>query len=166
MSANDNPAMCQARRRARYRRSARLAALAACATVLLGACSSHSTKGTTLPAAPVTGPASAPASAPAATPGALTGTWSGRYSGSYHGTFTLRWRQSGMKLSGTIKLSNPPGTLPIHGRVRGDAIRFGTVGSVGVTYTGTVNGDSMSGTYHVGPVSSNGGPWSASKVSR
>jgi hypothetical protein len=50
--------------------------------------------------------------------------------------------------------------------VQGGAIRFGTVGSVGITYSGSVSGHSMSGTYQVhtanGPV---GGPWSASKSS-
>jgi len=42
-------------------------------------------------------------------------------------------------------------------------IRFGTVGSLAITYSGSVSGNSMSGTYQVG--GSNGCPWSASKVS-
>jgi hypothetical protein len=44
------------------------------------------------------------------------------------------------------------------------AIRFGTVGSpTDVTDTGTVSGDSMSGTYQFHTVNGTcGGPWSAS----
>ena len=31
----------------------------------------------------------------------LAGTWSGTYSGAYSGTFTLRWKQSGSRLTGS-----------------------------------------------------------------
>jgi hypothetical protein len=105
---------------------------------------------------------SAAVSTAAATSGALTGTWNGRYSGGYQGTFTLTWQQSGGNLSGSITLSNPAITLPIHGTVAAGAIRFGTVGSVGITYSGTASGNSMSGSYDVG--TGTGGPWSASKA--
>ncbi len=84
------------------------------------------------------------------------------YSGAYQGTFTLTWRQSGSRLSGKITISNPVSTLNIHGTVNGGAIQFGTVGGVGITYSGTVTSNSMSGTYKVG--SSSGGPWNASKT--
>jgi hypothetical protein len=128
-----------------------------------------------------TGPASVPqATTPAATPAAtskaatppaatgLTGKWDGQYSGSYQGTFILHWRQSGSgSLSGTIHISAPPGTLPIHGRVNGGSIQFGTVGSSAITYSGTVSGNSMSGTWKLqapsGSGGSAGGPWSASR---
>jgi opacity protein-like surface antigen len=91
----------------------------------------------------------------------LAGTWSGKYSGAYSGTFTLRWKQSGSKLTGSIKLSNPPGTYPITGSVQGSTIKFGAVGA-GATYTGSVSGRSMSGRYKSGP---RGGGWSAKKAS-
>jgi hypothetical protein len=109
---------------------------------------------------------SAPASAVADTSG-LSGTWSGQYNGAYQGTFVLNWHQSGSNLSGTIKLSAPSVTLPVHGTVQGDAIRFGTLGSVGIRYSGTVSGNSMSGTYQVQAANGGlvGGPWSASKSS-
>ena len=90
----------------------------------------------------------------------LGGTWSGTYSGAYSGTFTLRWRQSGSRLTGSIKLSRPSGTYPITGSVQGSTIRFGAVGA-GATYTGSVAGRSMSGRYKSGP---RGGAWSAHRI--
>ncbi|HEY4348472.1 MAG TPA: hypothetical protein VGM80_12860 [Gaiellaceae bacterium] len=91
----------------------------------------------------------------------LAGTWAGHYSGGYTGTFTLHWKQSGSKLTGTIKLSSPSGTFSVTGSVNGSAIKFGAVGA-GATYTGSVSGKSMSGTYHAVP---KGGAWSARKTS-
>jgi hypothetical protein len=67
-------------------------------------------------------------------------------------------------VSGNITLSAPPVTEPITGTVNGGTIQFGTVGSTAVTYTGTVSGNSMSGTYKVGSGSgSDGGNWSAGR---
>jgi hypothetical protein len=106
---------------------------------------------------------SAPASPTARATAGLSGTWSGQYSGSYNGNFTLRWRQTGSKLHGTIKLSAPAQTLRINGTVTGGTIQFGTVGSAGITYSGTVSGSSMSGRYQVNDGSGAGGPWSAAK---
>jgi hypothetical protein len=118
---------------------------------------------TTPSAAPATtGATTAPATTASATAD-LSGTWSGQYSGAYQGTFTLTWQQSGSTLSGSIKLSAPAVTLNINGTVQGNAIRFGTVGSVGITYSGSVSGNSMSGTYQAG--TTGGGPWSATKSS-
>jgi hypothetical protein len=142
------------------------AATAALATALAACSTSNNSTGTggtghTHTTAPKTKAkaASAPKSA-----SALSGKWSGNYSGSYSGTFKLNWRQSGSHLHGTITISNPKSTLPINGTVNGTAIKFGTVGSTAITYTGTVSGNSMSGTYKVGPANgSTGGPWSASK---
>ncbi len=93
----------------------------------------------------------------------LSGTWSGQYGGSFQGTFSLTWQQSGSSLNGTIKLSAPSVSLKINGTVQGGAIHFGTVGGVGVTYTGSVtsNGNSMSGTYQT---AGGGGSWSATKA--
>ncbi len=55
--------------------------------------------------------------------------------------------------------------MPINGTVHGNAIRFGTVGSTAITYSGTVSGSSMSGTYQLHTTSGTpGGPWSASKA--
>ena len=115
--------------------------------------------------APPTSTAPAATSAAAET-GGLSGTWSGQYDGTFQGTFVLDWQQSGSNLSGTIKLSSGSGTLDINGTVNGDTISFGTVGSQAITYSGSVSGDSMSGTYKVqGQASSAGGSWSATKGS-
>jgi hypothetical protein len=46
--------------------------------------------------------------------------------------------------------------------VHGSTIRFGTVGSSAITYSGTASGKSMSGTYHT---PGGGGTWSAHKTS-
>jgi hypothetical protein len=93
--------------------------------------------------------------------GSLTGTWSGTYRGAYHGTFTLHWTQVSSRLTGTIKLSSV-GRTNITGSVRGSTIRFGTVGNASaITYSGSVSGKSMSGTYKTGGV---GGTWSAHKT--
>jgi opacity protein-like surface antigen len=92
----------------------------------------------------------------------LSGTWSGTYGGSYRGTFTLHWKQSGSQLSGTINLSNPRSQPSITGSVHRNAITFGTVGSSAITYSGSVSGKSMSGSYQT-PGGS--GSWSAHKIS-
>jgi hypothetical protein len=135
------------------------------AALLLAACSSSSTSGktptnTTAHTAAAQPSAVAASSAPAAA-GPLTGTWNGHYGGSYQGTFVLHWHQSGSKLSGRIHISSPASSLPIHGSVGGGSIQFGTVGSYAITYSGTVSGNSMSGTYKVG--GAQGGNWRASK---
>jgi hypothetical protein len=143
--------------------------MSAMVALALAACSSPSGGDSGSGGTGTTAPSSAPATKAAATrsqaPGALSGKWSGHYSGSFNGTFTVRWRQSGSRLHGTIHLSNPGNTMPINGRVNGSAISFGTVGSTAITYSGTVSGDSMSGSYKVHTTSgASGGPWSASKV--
>ena len=90
----------------------------------------------------------------------VSGKWSGQYGGAYSGTFKLHWIQSGSNLHGAIKLSAPANTLPIHGTLNGGSIKFGTVGGVAITYTGTVSGSSMSGSYNT---PAGGGSWSANQ---
>jgi hypothetical protein len=76
----------------------------------------------------------------------------------------LTWHQSGSHLQGTIQISNPDGTSPINGTVSGAAIQFGTVGSMAITYSGTVSGGSMSGSYQVHTQNGSAdGSWSATK---
>ncbi len=140
-------------------------ALVASLAVIATGCSSSDSNPTptTTSSAAVIPTTSAPTSS-APTSGAsgadLSGTWTGNYSGAFTGTFTLTWQQTGSKLSGTIDLSTD-GSPQIDGSVTGDTITFGTVGSTAITYTGTVSGNSMSGTYTVG--SAGGGSWSAKK---
>lgn len=157
---------------ARRARPLAIAALAAALAVALGACSgstggsgsnASATARTSAPAAASAPASSAKASsAPAAS--SLAGTWSGHYSGAFNGTFRLTWRQSGTHLRGTIHISDPDQSMPINGIVKGSAIRFGTVGSTAITYSGTISGSSMSGTYQVhSPNGAVGGPWNAAR---
>lgn len=119
------------------------------------------------PTTPVTPESMAPSATPTTSAAAsgLSGTWSGSYAGAFSGTFQLTWTQTGNNLNGTINLSTSPGDTPLSGTLNGSTITFGTVGSTAITYTGTVSGSSMSGSYQVqgGPVSA-GGTWKATKM--
>jgi hypothetical protein len=143
---------------------------AAALAMTLAACSSsgnNTAQVTATQPAKAKSAAAATASAPAQpADSGLSGKWRGQYSGAYQGHFVLRWHQSGSRLSGTITLSAPSrGTVPIHGTVQGSTIKFGTVGSEAITYSGSASGNSMSGTWQIkGPSGpAGGGPWSASK---
>jgi hypothetical protein len=109
-----------------------------------------------------TTPSSTTASSGAGSTAALSGTWSGQYSGANQGTFTLTWQQSGSNLTGTINISEVGAPSGINGTVSGNTITFGTVGTAAVTYSGTVSGNSMSGTYQS---PSGSGTWTATKTS-
>lgn len=134
---------------------------------LMAACSASSTTGTPTPSSipvrstPTSAPTSTPAAPTTAAAGGLSGTWTGSYSGFFNGTFTLTWAQSGSTLSGQIALSSPNETLGITGNEAGTTLTFGAVGVV--TYTGSVSGSTMSGTYKV--PNGSGGSWNASKTS-
>ena len=92
----------------------------------------------------------------------LGGKWKGTYGGAVSGHFTIRWKQTGTTLHGTIKLSTPSGKYAIDGGVRGKKIKFGAL-TVGATYKGVLHGTKrMSGTWTSG---TGGGSWSAHKVS-
>jgi hypothetical protein len=112
--------------------------------------------------AAVTATSSAAPPSSSASASTLSGAWHGQYAGSFTGTFVLSWRQSGSVLSGIIALSTARGTFAIHGSVSGSTISFGTVGSSAITYTGSLSGNSMSGTYQVAGGGS--GTWSATKA--
>ncbi len=154
-----------------------LLAVAGCAgigAILLAGCSSGKSKVTNTPPAIASNlvapsstsapPSSITPTTPATSAAAsvdLSGSWSGQYSGAFVGTFKLSWQQTGSSLNGTITLSDPPQTLSLNGTVSGSKISFGTVGSEAITYSGSVSGNSMSGSYQVG--GKPGGSWSASK---
>lgn len=155
----------------------RAATLVACvgtlAALTAGCGSSNASKGTTTTSPPPktsrtsTGTKSTPrapsVSSTTPAPGeGLSGRWSGRYSGAYSGTFTLSWRQQGSSLSGRITLSTPTHTERLTGTVKGTRITFGTVGSAAITYSGSVSGNAMSGSYRAGGAA---GSWNATKSS-
>jgi hypothetical protein len=106
--------------------------------------------------------AASSASHPRKAESSLTGTWSGKYSGAYHGTFTLHWKQKESRLTGRIQLSATAAPVSVRGTVHDSTIRFGTVGTSAITYSGRVSGKSMSGSYQT---PGGGGSWSAHKTS-
>jgi hypothetical protein len=108
------------------------------------------------------GTALAVASSHAATRSNLAGKWKGNYGGAVSGHFTIHWKQTGLRLHGTITLSSPSGTYGIGGSVSKGKIKFGAV-SVGAKYKGKVRGTSMSGTW-TSP--QGGGTWSATKKTK
>jgi hypothetical protein len=136
--------------------------LAAVLSALVSGCGSSSSKTTKTSAATAAAATDAAATSKASSNqgGGVSGKWSGQYGGAYSGTFNLHWIQAGSGLRGTIELSTPANTLAIHGTLNGGAIKFGTVGSLAITYTGTVSGSSMSGSYNT---PGGGGSWSANK---
>jgi hypothetical protein len=138
-----------------------MAFITCCATlvVLLAGC------GSSKPKASSTNVASGAAGKPATAGGVnLSGNWNGTYGGDFKGTFKLTWTQSGSALSGTITLSSPASTLNISGTINGNKIKFGTVGSAAISYTGSEQqGSVMEGNYTVG--GPGGGNWGASKAS-
>lgn len=86
----------------------------------------------------------------------MTGTWQGTWQngpnwGSANGGFTMQLTQAGETFKGTIDVTGPTcirhGT--VSGTVNGSAISFGFVatGVRDIKYDGTVNGDTMSGTW-------------------
>jgi hypothetical protein len=150
----------------RRAKAAGLAGLAVVALLAAGCGSSSSNTASTgstaagVPAAATTTAASTTTTAASTSESDLSGSWKGQYGGAYSGTFVLSWQQSGSTLSGKITLSAPASTLDVNGSLHGSSITFGTVGSTAITYTGTVSGSSMSGSYQT---PGGGGNWSASK---
>lgn len=153
-------------------------ALAVLVIAVLGACSSSKSSdnptvgagatsgGATTLATTATTAATATSAAAAAT-GGLSGTWSGDYTQTSPapaaGTFTLAWQQSGSNVTGTINIPGACNACPISATVNGSSVTFGVVALGGITYTGTVSGSSMSGTYATAD-SSTKGTWKASKT--
>ncbi len=135
-----------------------LAALALLAGGCGGSSSTTTTSATTASTAAAT--TTTTSTAAASSESGLSGQWKGQYNGAYNGTFVLNWQQSGSSLTGKITISAPLSTLKVNGTLHGSSITFGTVGSLAITYTGTVSGTSMSGSYST---PGGGGSWSATK---
>lgn len=124
-------------------------------------------------AATATTSASATTAPPAATTGGgtgLTGSWPGEWQNttpdSSRGTFRIQWTQSGSSLSGTITITGTPCLTggSISGSLAGSTLNFGVVtGQSQVSYTGTVSGDTMSGTYTTSCGNAQG-TWKATKA--
>ncbi len=75
----------------------------------------------------------------------LSGTWAGLCTGPFNGFCSLTWTQTAHALDGTFVVSSPPDNLHISGNLTGSTISFGAGGVA--TFTGTVSGSTMSGSY-------------------
>lgn len=115
---------------------------------------------------------SVPATTPPAAAGRLAGTWAGTYVSQKvstgKGGFTFVFTERGSELSGTLTLDAgciTKGT--VSGKVNGDTIDFGAVKAHGgstVSFTGSVAGDTMQGTYRsAGSCGKDSGTWTASR---
>ena len=157
-------------------RNKAFAVFALAVAVLGGACSSKSndnptvgagqSSATTAAATATTAASSGAATTSAAATGGLSGAWSGTYQQTSpiadSGTFTLNWQQSGSNVTGSISIPGACNACPISATVNGSTVTFGAVALGAITYTGTVSGNSMSGTYAAAD-SSTKGTWKASK---
>jgi hypothetical protein len=153
--------------------------------VLIGACSSAATAAPPTPAQSVLAATSAPTGAlpipsdvptaadtptAAATAPGLGGKWNGTWTDTSpdtsNGTFALTWTQNGSNLSGTITVAGTPciSAATVTGSLNGSAITFGAVsGRVTITYTGTIAGTKMSGTYSAPNCGNATGNWQATQ---
>jgi hypothetical protein len=101
----------------------------------------------------------------------MTGKWAGTYESTTTagatGTFTILFRQNGSQLTGSISIQ-PPGcvnTGTITGTLNGTTIAFGAVkGTQTIDYTGSVSGNTMSGTYSAPGCDHAKGTWTATKT--
>ena len=141
------------------------------ATGSLGATGSSGTTGGSgasgsTPSASSPEPAGGAASALA---GTWTGTWQNVTPAPASGTFVIKWTATGSDaLTGTIDVSGAGcvGNGQIAAALQGGKISFGVVqGQASVNYTGSVSGDTMSGTYAASATCANAkGTWKASKT--
>ena len=101
--------------------------------------------------------------------GPLTGSWKGTWVNESPqtavGTFTLSWAQQGNTLIGAIGVVGSTCLTGgnVTGTVNGSQLSFGAVeGNNMINYTGTVSGNTMSGTY-ISACGNSKGAWSAVK---
>lgn len=122
-------------------------------------------------APPPTAAPSAGTSAPASIAGTWNGVWTSEQYAGLTGGFTLKFLQSGTKLSGTITISgsNCISGATIAGQLNGSRITFGAVkGAETVAYEGTWTGAAMGGTWSVtqasgGECTLDSGTWQAAR---
>ncbi|MGW7744033.1 hypothetical protein ACWGKF_15700 [Streptomyces chartreusis] len=114
---------------------------------------------TVTPSAPPSGDGSKPSGT-----AALTGAWTGDWSTGFGtGGFTATLSQDGNRLTGELKVDGVPCSLDgaLNGTLDGDRITFGSVNSEKeITFTGSVDGDTMRGTFETDCYDASG-PWTA-----
>ncbi|WCH96702.1 hypothetical protein POD33_33030 [Streptomyces moderatus] len=111
------------------------------------------------PSAPPSGDGSKPSGT-----ATLTGAWTGDWSTGFGtGGFTATLSQDGNRLTGDLKVDGVPCSLDgsLDGTLDGDRITFGSVNSEKeITFTGSVDGDTMRGTFETDCYDASG-PWTA-----
>lgn len=114
---------------------------------------------TVTPSAPPSGDGSKPSGT-----ATLTGAWTGDWSTGFGtGGFTATLSQDGNRLTGDLKVDGVPCSLDgaLDGTLDGDRITFGSVNSEKeITFTGSVDGDTMRGTFETDCYDASG-PWTA-----
>ncbi|MFF5476334.1 hypothetical protein ACFY5C_03110 [Streptomyces sp. NPDC012935] len=114
---------------------------------------------TVTPSAPPSGDGSKPSGT-----ATLTGAWTGDWSTGFGtGGFTATLSQDGNRLTGELKVDGVPCSLDgaLNGTLDGDRITFGSVNSAKeITFTGSVDGDTMRGTFETDCYDASG-PWTA-----
>jgi hypothetical protein len=123
------------------------------------------TQGTQTPA-PQSSTPEATSSAAAGLTGTWNGTWTSTSSAGFGGSVVIQFAQSGLQVSGLIDVTDTPcvthGT--ISGSLDGNRITFGVVQAEQVvSYTGTVQGHTISGTYSAPDCGHGVGNWQVSR---
>ncbi|MEB3765144.1 MAG: hypothetical protein GSR77_03135 [Desulfurococcales archaeon] len=100
----------------------------------------------------------------------IEGTWQGTYTSSY-GQGTWKWvikEISPGRYEGCLMTDGPyrtPDWLPVTVTVQGNQITLGAVGAAQITFTGTINDNSASGTWQFFGGEQDHGNWQGSKIS-
>lgn len=98
-------------------------------------------------------PKASPSPGPSGPPATdVSGTWEGTWQndiGEASGGFTWTLSQTGDRVTGTSQFSGPTcvGEVPIEGTVRGSTVELPMPSEWDIRFVGTLDGDSMSGTY-------------------
>ncbi len=115
-------------------------------------------------------PSAEPSAGESTSPSGINGSWTGTYQStkfdSSHGGFTVTFVQSGDTFSGTIQVAaDCVSQGDVSGSLAGNQITFGAVkGTQNIAFSGTIDGDSMSGNYTSGPACGDDhGTWSATR---
>lgn len=145
-----------------------LAGVAIACSMVLGACGDGGPAEQPSPTATPLSPEVTDGGSPS---GALSGTWEGTYQSDVYsqisGTFRVEFTQSGEQITGSIEIAESPcvsrGTIA--GSVSDSEVTFGAVeAEATITFTGTVAGDTMSGTFSAPDCGDDSGTWEASKT--
>ena len=139
--------------------------------VAFGAAACGGDKGGTGASPSATVPASPASQSPAGGGGAIAGTWDGTWTSTTDpglgGDVHLVFTQTGNQIGGEVDVTNTPcvshGTVT--GTLSGNDIQFGAVqAEQTVSYTGTLSGSKIAGTYAAPQCGNGAGTWEVTKA--